>query len=270
MPTLTFDFVNTIAPESLALTAEEVTTKYLPGVSMCLPDGSHYSRQDIQAQVASAMQTVADSLAYPMTRRVEYYEQPYSIDAAQNWLYCQTAFPIRHPISMKIKIGTNFLLYEMQQEWLVTQTKVVSEQVYQRAQYVVPYVRTATGFPILPWLWLFPFNTNPLMVGLTTFYPGMFFTEYLTGFNPIPLPVIDLIGYLTAQNLLSSLGILIGTPGVASESIGIDGASQSISKINVNNLGPYGDRIMLLNGLYRTKMGIAKAKYSNTLSFTVA
>jgi len=74
--------------------------------------------------------------------------------------------------------------------------------------------------------------------------PNYWRITYCTGFNKIPNDLKNFIGKLAAINIFHILGDLILGAGIASQSIGIDGLSQSISTTSSATNAGYGARII--------------------------
>src|SRR5690606_21040030 len=71
--------------------------------------------------------------------------------------------------------------------------------------------------------------------------PNYWKQEYITGFDVIPIDIIQAIGIMAAINVFTIIqDSLLGGAGIASKSVGIDGLSQSVS---LNSKGIYANRI---------------------------
>ena len=83
-------------------------------------------------------------------------------------------------------------------------------------------------------------NSDVILTGITTQIGFQKFTnipdywsiQYITGFdlNNMPTDLINVVGKLASTNILNIAGdLILGSAGIASMSLGIDGLSQSIS-----------------------------------------
>jgi hypothetical protein len=88
-------------------------------------------------------------------------------------------------------------------------------------------------------------NYLPLLSGRISTLPDLFLVNYKAGFDngKIPDAVNDAIGLRAAIHVMSTAGsIVLGVPGLQTQSIGVDGLSQSVSAM-VGQFGPYSGRI---------------------------
>jgi hypothetical protein len=75
--------------------------------------------------------------------------------------------------------------------------------------------------------------------------PNYWTVQYLTGFTPgyLPLEILDLVGKLTAIQILAIMGDLVLPPGLSGGSLSIDGLSQSLSTVIHAKGGAFSGRI---------------------------
>ena len=74
--------------------------------------------------------------------------------------------------------------------------------------------------------------------------PDFIEVEYTAGFTSLPRNIKDIIGMQAAMGPLNILGDLIAGAGVASQSLSIDGLSQSVSTTSSATNAGYGSRII--------------------------
>ncbi len=88
--------------------------------------------------------------------------------------------------------------------------------------------------------------------------PGFWFIRYVTGFqeNSIPAPVNDLIATVAALNIISAIG---PRNLVSGSSIGLDGASQSVSI----NPGVLTERVQFLEAKKEKLVDLLRAAFTN-------
>jgi hypothetical protein len=120
--------------------------------------------------------------------------------------------------------------------WVTNRRKITKDDSFSRAMYFVPNGQGTVA----------TFAYNLTINNLYSFYgsriiPEYWQLEYLTGFEIIPYDVINLIGKQAAIELLPLIEMTVVsgggyTFGSASNSLGLDGMSQSISKANGGNI----------------------------------
>lgn len=86
----------------------------------------------------------------------------------------------------------------------------------------------------------------PLIYGNNRFIPDAFRVDYTAGFEPgqVPPLITDLIGKKASFGPLNIAGDLLGGAGIASQSISIDGLSQSFNTTSSATNAGYGARLL--------------------------
>jgi hypothetical protein len=83
---------------------------------------------------------------------------------------------------------------------------------------------------------------------------------YVTGFNKVPKDIVNVVGKLTALNLFNIANdLILGTPGIGSKSVSIDGLSQSLSSssgFNTRIKNYVDDIVRSTNSLVSTYKGL--------------
>ena len=91
----------------------------------------------------------------------------------------------------------------------------------------------------------------PGLWGCKKDYPQLIKVTYLAGFEQDKIPCIfnQLIGYMASVDILAVLSdLVLGSPGLNSYAIGLDGLSQSVSKEGyAQRIQLYNDKIAELN-----------------------
>jgi hypothetical protein len=75
--------------------------------------------------------------------------------------------------------------------------------------------------------------------------PNYWDISYVTGFKKVPQDIVNAVGKLASMQLFHIAGdLILGTAGIASQSISIDGLSQSISSTASATNSGYGARTL--------------------------
>ena len=93
--------------------------------------------------------------------------------------------------------------------------------------------------------------------------------EYCTGFNNVPTDILNVIGQFAAIKIFHILGDLIIGAGIASQSLSIDGLSQSIGTTSSATNAGYGARIQGYLKELKETLPRMQGKYVG-VKFTVA
>jgi len=95
--------------------------------------------------------------------------------------------------------------------------------------------------------------------------PDYWTVQYATGFQEIPEDIKKIIAMKAAIPIFDQLGDLILGAGIASQSLGLDGLSQSISSTSSATNAGYGARIQSYQKTIKEAMPQLKKKYSGII-----
>ena len=178
----------------------------------------------------------------------------YYIDDFTEWSYVPVNFPVLKAHSMiGIAAGITQLTYPT--DWISTKTSS-DNSVAHRAFYLVPGrggveiigIGSATFTSVL--------QLAGWMSGMNI--PNYWRLKYCTSFNTLPADIADAVGKYAAIGIFHQMGDIILGAGIASESISIDGLSQSISTTSSATNAGYGARI--INYIADLKISLPKLK----------
>jgi len=179
------------------------------------------------------------------------------------WGYIRTTYPCVEATMCEGFIGeTKQISYPV--EWLSTR-KTSDGELYHRHMYLVPSTNAPVSHQVV-----YTGITPHLALTSSPQVPNYWHVEYTTGFCKVPADLLNFIGMLAAINVFHIMGdIILGTPGISSQSIGIDGLSQS----NSAHTAGYGNRIKgylaMMNG-ENGKDGLKERIYNYYKGFTVS
>lgn len=95
--------------------------------------------------------------------------------------------------------------------------------------------------------------------------PNYWHIDYTTGFSEMPSDLKKFVGMKASIPLYDQLGDLILGAGIASQSLGIDGLSQSISSTSSATNAGYGARITSYNKQVKEMLPNLKKKYRGVI-----
>lgn len=241
MPTLNFTIkyrVNT----GVILSPQEVFSLYLYGIDINSLDGEAFSDSSMEFYIRSAQREVENYFNLRFQKQLIEFENTsyYRDDYWQNFPIIRTRFPVNKPLSL-IGMLNNIEQIIYPESWLRSNDN--SNGIKHRRISVVP-----TGSSTIQ------ANANVILTGITsqigmqrfTNIPDYWDFQYITGFNleDLPFDLINVVGKIATFGPLGIAGDLILGAGVASQSLSVDGLSQSISSTASATSSGYNARLL--------------------------
>lgn len=234
MPKVTYSILS--SKNDSPISPSELVDRYFFGIPVKDQSGNIMSEQSLSFYITAAMQSVEGWLNLKLKKQVVEESLSYHINDYKSWGFIPTTFPV-----LKVHALAGFI-GKIQQvvyppEWL--SSKQSNDPTgYHRAVYMVPVSGSANHSSVVysgvaPHLGWFGQQT----------IPNYWTIKYCTSFEQVPDDILDFIGKLAAINVFHQLGDIILGAGIASQSIGIDGLSQSISTTSSATNAGYGARI---------------------------
>jgi len=193
----------------------------------------------IVTYIRSAQEELEKYLNLKFSKQVLVENRNFYLDDTLKWNYVRTSFPVVYPIKLQGKIG-NQIQVDFPTEWL-SYKKSSDPLGYYRIINIVPGEGGSA-------------YTSSVVYGGSMFsylglrrskeIPNYWEASYITGFEEVPYDILNFVGKLAAINVFHIAGDLILGAGIASQSIGIDGLSQSISTTSSATNAGYGARII--------------------------
>ena len=241
MPTLSFS-IRYKKNERLLITPEELISLYFYAVAINnSTDGTKLQNETILIYIEAAQREVEQYFGIKLfpeliTENLNYYRDDYQ---NTNFPFIKTTHIVNTVYTLIGRINS-FDQIRYPREWLVT--RMSSDGLYYRHFGVVPNGSVVNA------------DANVILTGVSASYgirsypiiPNYWYTQYETGFpiGKVPSDIINLVGLLASIPLLAIAGDLILGSGIASQSLSIDGLSQSISSTSSATNSGYGSRII--------------------------
>ena len=223
----------------------EIFSLYLYGIKIQAGDGTAFSSESMRFYIQAAQKEVENyfnlklMLQFIGQEKLTYYRADYW----QSFPILFTNYPVNKPISLTGRYN-NIEQISYPTQWLTTHQN--SYGMYKCRVSIVPTgSASATA------------NAEVILSGITTqlgsqhfrMIPDYFDIQYITGFDieNFPMDLINLVGMLACFGPLNIAGDLILGAGIASQSLGVDGLSQSISSTSSATNAGYGARILQYN-----------------------
>lgn len=224
------------------LSVSEMWSNYLYGVLIQGGQGSVFSDETIRFYIAAAQKEVENyfSLLFRKQLIVKENTSYYRTDYWQHFPILFTLYPVRTPLALTGMLAKmEQIIYP--QAWLFCHED--SQKIGKRRISVVPTGSSTTQG-----------NAEVILTGITSQIgfqrfgniPDYWDMQYITGFDldALPYDLINIVGKLAAIGMLNIAGdLILGIPGVAGQSLSIDGLSQSISTTASATNAGYGARI---------------------------
>lgn len=253
MPTISYS-IKSSKNNGLPISAMELTSRYFFGIPITDQSGTSMRSSDIEFYIRSAKEQLEGMLNLKLSKQIieesfDYYRGDY-----REWGLINTTYPCRKPFKLIGLLG-KIQQVEFPSDWL--SAKRTNDGIgYARYMNLVPTAGSATHSSTV----YSGISANAGWFGQPTI-PNYWTAIYCTSLDRVPEDILDAIGKLAAINVFHQLGDIILGAGIASQSIGIDGLSQSISTTSSATNAGYGARITgYLNDL-KKNLPALKAKY---------
>ncbi len=209
----------------LLLSADELFALLFYGINIKSTDGSDLSADSIETFIYAAQQEVEEFLGIKLFRQLRNESQDYyRDDYLHGFPIIKVMYPVTRPLTLLGLIGqVEQVTYP--EAWLFSAKN--NRGIYERKINIVP-VSSAAG-TIQSGGELF-FTGVLTEIGLRSrmHVPNYWNIQYETGFDEYPYDLLMNIAKLAAISVLNIYGDIVLGAGIASQSLGIDGLSQSI------------------------------------------
>lgn len=258
MPTITLSSEIRVDKHSV-ISVTDIRTKYLTG--LVLP--ASIDDSVIQHYIDIAVSELESFLGLKLRRQIVKEERHFQRQDWLNWGYLKATFPVVCPIGLIGRLG-NVQQITYPQKWLSTK-KTSDQKSYSRRLSLVPSGSDST-------VQIVTFIGAAMGFSLSRFsdIPDYWEIEYVTGWDDIPLDLLNVVSMMVVANILQIISdaIMSGSArqmldaqgnavlvqsgatgfglGLSSKSISIDGLSQSTSSFVNGQTGLFGARLKQL------------------------
>lgn len=223
--------------DGLIISPSELWQRYFYGITLTNSDGDRFSDKIIAEFIMSAQEKIENFLGLKLQKTIIEESQDWILNEFRKWNYVRTSYPVNQPIKVDGYIN-NQLQISFPEEWI--NAKSSNKQRYSRQVYIVPNHHSQAA--LLSGVVYAGIQPQAGLLGYD-FIPNYWRLAYLTGFNPIPRDILEVVGKFAAISIFHIAGDLILGAGIASMSLGLDGLSQSISTTSSATNSGYGARI---------------------------
>jgi hypothetical protein len=197
----------------------EFIDTYLFGIPLINRQGETLSPSAITTHIQAASEEIEKYLSIKIRKQIIAEERDYMKDDWMSWGYMRTSYPVSAAFELKGFVNTVQQM-DIPGAWL--STKSSNDESKFRQIHVVPVSGIGVQYTTI-------YNgVVPLGFFANNVIPNYWRSVYCTGFTNIPADLMNVIGKLGAINIFHVLGdLILGTPGLSSKSVSIDGLSQS-------------------------------------------
>lgn len=225
----------------LVIGSQEIRNNYLYGITInplfINIIKLNFSDVDIEFHIRAAQKEIENYLGVKLTERVYNETVQFDNDNWRHWGYLPTTYPVNCPLQLEGFLNTTKVA-TYPQEWLSVKKTSEGELPFKQI-YMVPSGNTGAITNTVVFAGLLP-NLGYMNAGKI---PNYWTMTYSTGFKKVPYDIIQAIGELATISILYILGAnMLGFPGMQSQSVSIDGLSQSLS----SSLNAFGNRIQMM------------------------
>ncbi len=229
------------------MTVSELKNIYLFGVDLTDDDGNEYPDIVYEWSINYGIDWLQHELDIrirpeQITERYDYYCRDYL-----EWVFIRLRnAPIIDDLvgvdlaqrqddltRVKIMWPSNTVVLEFDQQWISIRADMGQLNIVPTAGTMSQFLFSAGG------------SFLPLIAGGNDFIPNLFEVTYTAGFaeGAVPMALREMIGKKASFGPLNLAGDLLGGAGIASQSIGIDGLSQSFNTTSSATNAGYGARL---------------------------
>jgi hypothetical protein len=253
MPTLVYS-IKSSKNSGLPISAPELANRYFFGIPIVDQSGNIMRDEDIEFFIKTAKEDLEGYLNLKLSKQIIEESFDYYRDDYKYWGYVPVSYPCVKPFKLYGLLG-DIEQIEFPSNWL--SPKRTNDGIgYGRDIKLVP-----TAGSVM--------NQSTVYSGITPnvgwwgqkSIPNYWTAIYCTSMDRVPEDILDAIGKLASINVFHQLGDIILGAGIASQSIGIDGLSQSISTTSSATNAGYGARITGYLADLKKMMPRLKQKY---------
>lgn len=238
MPVVTLH-IKSSKNEGLIMSPSELLELYFWGIPLCTQEGKELSNQIIKQKILDAQNAMEGWLGVKLLPGIVVETKHFIRKEYQDWSFLKMTYQVVKGLALEGYLN-NILQLTMPEHWMSVKKSDDGRSIF-RNIFIIPntggiVVHTGASFsgltPQLNW-----FGNKTV--------PNYWKIKYRTGFDD-PEQISDLydfIGKMAAVPLLTMLGDVLLGIGLSSQSLSIDGLSQSLSILKSQQGGIFAARI---------------------------
>lgn len=218
------------------VSVESLKTNYLFGLDLTNDDGTPYPDSMYEHYIRSAVSKLEHKLDLPIIpRSIVAEKHDFIKEDYVHYIWLELdQFPVIDVEEVTMVLPGENVVQTFDRDWFQLDNATGQLQLVPGTGSANSILLGATG------AWL------PLIYSNNKFVPSVFRVTYTAGFEAgqVPPIVTDIVGKIASFGPLNIAGDLLGGAGIASQSVGIDGLSQSFNTTSSATSAGYGARLI--------------------------
>jgi hypothetical protein len=250
--------VNTNKP----ISAGELKQRHFFGIPVIDTEGNLIADSELEFHINSAIKELETELSIVLPLKVIVETKDFRRENYQKWGNIKATYPVVCIGSVQGFVGTvRQVIYP--QSWLSVQQS--NDEVRHRGIHIVPNAQGNTVDYSAAFAGIYPqlgyYGNRDI--------PNYWQIQYVTGFLNLPEDLLKVVGMKASIPIFDLLGDIVIGAGIASQSLGLDGLSQSINTTSSAENSAYSARIKSYLSQLKELMPGLKKKYAGII-FTTA
>jgi len=240
----------------LVISPKEIRDIYLFGVNIKDQNGASLDDEAVKFYIRSAQGQLEDYLYVKFKKQVIEESLTFYSEDFLRWGFIKTTYQVVCPLLLEGWFNTTKQV-TYPKGWLSVKTSNTQDDVHRQIN-LVPAGSSTTHSEALTISGVVP------QLGYAGWkdIPNYWKVRYVTGFTKMPAELVDIVGKLAAIQLFNIAGdLILGSAGIASQSLSIDGLSQSISTTSSATNSGYGSRILMYTNELKKSLPDIKDQY---------
>lgn len=247
----------------LIMSPSELLERYFFGISICTSNGERLSDETIIQKIRAAQSQMESQLQIKFRKQIVVGNHDFIRGEYQGWGFLRTVFPVKEVIALEGFISkVSQIVYPS--DW-TSVSKPSDEKLLIRHVHIVP---SGSNAPLTNSVVYSGVSPHLGFFGLPNI-PNYWTIEYCTGFDYVPEDIADVIGKLASQQLFAILGDILLGAGIASQSVGFDGLSQSIATTQSAENSAFSARVRQYENELKRELPAVRDYYKG-ISWTIA
>lgn len=226
--------------EGLIMSPSDLVELYLSGIPLCYADGRQMDYNTLKQKIFTAQRQVENSFSIKLIKQViDNDSRDFIMEEFRQWGHIKVTYPINEPLGLDGMVN-NIRQVRYPKEWLSIKRDSSKESV-SRNLFLIP--NTSGGAQMSQNSFIFSGITPHMGFFGAGYIPNYWRCKYCTGWNKTPEDLFDFVGKLAAIQILAQLGDILLGVGISSNTLTIDGLTQTISTTKSAQGGLFAGRI---------------------------
>lgn len=220
----------------LIMSVSDLKSKYFLGIPIVTPDGNPMPDEDIAFYIKAAQKELETRLDIKLKQQVIRETKDFLQEHYNNWSYIKATYPVLCINKIEGFIGKTRQV-NFPEEWF--QIRKTNDDIVHRTINLIPSNNGNSVDHSIVYSGIYP----QMGIHGARNIPNYFTIEYTTGFEEIPEELLRVVGMMAAIPIYDLLGDIVIGAGIASQSLGLDGLSQSINTTSSAENHAYSARV---------------------------